>query len=132
MAKKQLFVMGISLLLTMPALADDAARGTPTGKRQHKPVTATQAQEEAEENNGTRVRKPMQDLKNNARDSTPAMNKSELTETLASDAGLSKADAKRSAEQRAPERLRHKDRSVDEKTDKNEAARAKKKAKPPQ
>ena len=138
MAKNQLIVLGVGLLLTIPALADDAASGKPTGKRQHKPVSATQPQEEAEETRGTRVRKPMQDLKNNAQDATPAMNKAELTETLASDAGLSKADAKRavepgrSPERRAPERLRHKDRSVDDKTDKNEAARARKKEKPPQ
>ena len=132
MAKNHMIVLGVSLLLTMPALADDAASGTPTGKRQHKPVSATQQQEETEEARGTRVRKTMQDLKNNAQDTDQAMNKAELTETLSSDAGLSKADSKRDSEQRVPERLRHKDRSVDDKTDKNEAARAKKKQKPPQ
>ena len=102
-----------SAFLSAPAFADDAASGMPSGKRQHKPVSATQPQEETEETKGTRVRKPMQDLKNNAQDTTPAMNKAELTETLSSNPGLSKADSKRVAE--------------DEKTDKNEAARSKRK-----
>jgi hypothetical protein len=74
----------------------------------------------------------MQELKNTAQDTTPAMNKAELTETLASDAGLSKADSKPAAERRGPESLRHKDRSVDDKTDKDKAARAKKRERPPQ
>lgn len=66
MAKNHMIVLAVGPLLTMPALADDAASGKPTGKRQHKPVSATQQQEETEEAGGTRVRKTMQDLKNEA------------------------------------------------------------------
>ena len=153
MAKNQIFVLGISLLLTAPAFADDAASGMPSGKRQHKPVSATQPQE-PEEAQGTRVRKTMQELKGVSQDAEPAMNKAELTERIASppppppttrmnkaeliddmasDADLSKADSKRAAEPAGvSERLRHKDRDVAEQTDKDEAARAKKKPKPPQ
>lgn len=45
----------------------------------------------------------------------------------ADDAGAQKDDDKR-----VPERLRHKERSVDDKTDKNEAARAKQRERTPQ
>jgi len=102
----------VSLLLCFPAFADDdAATGMPSGKRQHKPVSATQPQdEEQEEAQGTRVRKTMQDLKNSAQDPTPAMNKAELTESLA------KPAAQAVDEKRVPETLRHRDRSADDKT----------------
>ena len=128
MTRHFILVLGGFLLLASPVVADDATSGLPTGKRQHKPVSATQPQEDPEEAKGTRVRKTMQELKNNAQDTTPAMNKAELTETLSSNPGLSKADSKRAVEPgRSPERLRHKDRGVEEKTDKNEAARSRKK-----
>ena len=129
MNKTAAIVAASWVFLAGSALADTAT-GQATGKRQHKPLPAA----EAEEEQPTRVRKGMQDLKNNAQDPEPAMNKkemaeklakkadvsetrmnkSELTETMASDAGLSKADSKRASGDK-------------EKTDKNEAARSKRK-----
>ena len=110
----------VALLLSTPAIADTAS-GMPTGKRQHKPVAAEQQESEAEQK-ATRVRKQMQELKNTSQDTEQAMNKAELTESLAN-----KTDDKAKQEKRVPETLRHKDRTVEEKTDKSEAARAKKK-----
>ena len=124
----------------------DGATGMPSGKRQHKPVSTSEPQPEPR-TEGTRVRKTMQDLKSNAQEPEPAMNKkemaeklakkadvsetrmnkAELTETLASDAGLSKADAKREAGKQTPEALRNKDKDVEKKTNKSEAARSKRK-----
>ena len=107
MIRQTLLTAILSVTVAAPALADTAS-GMPTGKRQHKPVSVTKPVDEGEQSS--------------------EMNKADLTESLAN-----KTEAKEKkgeAEKRAAETLRHKDRAAaDEKTDKNEAARAKKKKK---
>ncbi len=96
-----------SLVLAAPVIADDTNPGQPTGKRQHEPVSAAQPQPAEDEQQGTRVRKQMQQLKNNAQDLTPAMNKAELTETLstrgAREKGSGMATGRRQHGVRAPD-----------------------------
>ena len=74
MSKRTIAALSLILLASGPALADDdAASGLPTGKRQHKPVKAAEPETEQ------------------------AMNKAELTETLATKTGVDKDEAKEKA-----------------------------------
>jgi hypothetical protein len=123
--KKSVFCIAVAGLFLAGQAFADAASGLPTGKRQHKPVSTTQSTDDEQEE--TSVRNPMQEVKKlGATEPEPAgMNKAELTESLASKTGAEKEKA----EKRVSETLRHKDRSVDDKTDKSENARAKRKKK---
>jgi hypothetical protein len=64
MNTKAILALIVSLPLASAAFAD-AASGMASGKRQHKPMSAEQPGDETEAQ-GTRVRKTMQEPKNNA------------------------------------------------------------------